>query len=450
MSVTSDLRLAWLLTRGADRLERRRAVLTALGAAVATGFALAAVAFGSLRGQVHFPFGHGLLDQPGTRHGVVAALLLLLVPVLGFLGQCARIGAVHRERRLAALRLSGAGPRQVRRIAALEAGLTCLLGAVAAFVVSTVCVVAAGRLPDPLAWAGSVLVVLVVPALAALVGAFALRRVVASPLGHVRRERPGGGPGLVTGLLLPALVVVLGAVLVLNQGRTGRTASLPLFVVGAVVLTGAGAIRVAGAAAAILGRRLAPRTERPAVLLAAHRLQEDPWSAARSHAAIVLVTVVGVGLAGIREVLLEQLSVNAAETGVAQDVGYYAFGLNLTAAAVLIALLISLAGLAVGTAESLSSRRRALAAQAAAGVPRRVLTRALLLETGLPLLPALLLATAGGTAIHTAYAFVTDRSVTLVTPLLVPFAVYAACLLAAATTLPLLRRSVQPAQLRTA
>lgn len=449
MSLASDLRLAWLLTRGADRLERRRSALTALGAAAATGFACAAVALASLRGQVSFAYGHGLLDEPGTRQGVVAGLLLLLVPVLGFLGQCARIGAVHRDRRLAGLRLSGAGPRQVRRIAALEAGLACLAGSVAGFVVSTVCVVATGRLPDPVAWLGCVLVVLAVPVLAALVSILALRRVVASPLGHVRRERPGRGPRVVA-LLLPAFVIALGAGLVLALGRAGTTASLPLFVVGAVVLTGTASVWTAGAAARLTGRRLAPRTERPAVLLAAHRLQEDPWSAARSHAAVVLVTVVGVGLAGIREVLLDQVSANAARGRAAEDVGYYAFGLDLTGAAVLIALLISLAGLAVGTAESLSSRRRALAAQTAAGVPRRVLTRALLLETALPLLPALLLATVGGTVIHTAYAVVSDEPVPLVAPLLVPCAVYAACLLATATALPLLRRSVEPGGLRVA
>lgn len=449
MSVSSDLRLAWLLTRGADRLERRRAALTALGAAVATGFACAALALASVRGQVWFPYGNGLLDQPGTRHGVVAALLLLLVPVLGFLGQCARIGAVHRDRRLAGLRLSGAGPKQVRRIAALEAGVACLAGTLAGCVVFAAAVLGLGRAVDPVAWLGVAFVVLAMPVLGALVSAVALRRVIASPLGHVRRARAGRGPGLVVGLLVPVLLVALGAGLVLSRGGLGTLASLPLFVVGAVVLSGAGAVWVAGTSARIIGRRLAPRTGRPAVLLAAHRLQEDAWSAARSHAAVILVTVFGVGLAGIREILLGQLAANAAETGEPQDVGYYAYGLNLTAVAVLVALLIGLSALAVGTGESLSSRRRALAAQAAAGVPRRTLTRALLLETGLPLAPALVLATVGGTAVHAAYAGLTHQPVPWAPPLLVPLGVYASCLLATAAVLPLLRRSTHPSHLRT-
>ncbi|MFD5796895.1 ABC transporter permease, partial [Streptomyces diastatochromogenes] len=129
-TVTADVRLAWQLTRGSDRQEWWRAGLTAAGAALATGFALAAVALASLRGYHRVPFGSGLLDNPGERSGVIVCLLLLLVPVLGFLGQCARIGAVHRDRRLAGLRLAGAGPAPVGPIAAVVTGLASQLGAV--------------------------------------------------------------------------------------------------------------------------------------------------------------------------------------------------------------------------------------------------------------------------------------------------------------------------------
>lgn len=108
----TELRLALLLTRGSDRREWWRVTLTAVGAGLATGFGLAAAAVASLDGQYSVRLGNGLLDQPGERSGIVLALLLLLVPVLGFLAQCARIGAVHRDRRLAGLRL--AGPPRLR------------------------------------------------------------------------------------------------------------------------------------------------------------------------------------------------------------------------------------------------------------------------------------------------------------------------------------------------
>src|SRR5690606_3390993 len=131
-----------------------------------------------------------LLDQPGTRAGVIVALLLLLVPVVGFLGQCTRIGAVHRDRRLAGLRLAGATPGPVRRIAALEAGLACAL-------VAGVATAGAGAV---LLWlchrrthtgcAAVGVVVFAVPVGGAVAGRLARRRVVASPLGRVRRVSP--------------------------------------------------------------------------------------------------------------------------------------------------------------------------------------------------------------------------------------------------------------------
>src|SRR5207245_11789607 len=91
----ADLRLAWLLTRGSDRREGWRGLLTAVGAALATGLGLVIAVLLSLDGHPSMAVGGGLLDDPGTRIGVIFALLVLFSPVLGFLGQCARLGAVH-------------------------------------------------------------------------------------------------------------------------------------------------------------------------------------------------------------------------------------------------------------------------------------------------------------------------------------------------------------------
>ncbi|MCX4236582.1 ABC transporter permease [Streptomyces ortus] len=450
--MTGDLGLAWLLTRGSDRREWWRVTLTAVGAALATGLGLAAVAVASVEGQVSASYFHGLLNQPSQRAGVVVTLLLLWVPVLGFLGQCARIGAVHRDRRLAGLRLAGATPGQVRRVAALESGLACLLGASVAAVFCALLTVSLLRqgLP-PAAWAGFVLVTLAVPLLAVLVSVVALRRVVASPLGWVRRvRRPEHGRPATLALLVPAVLVGPATLLIVVRNTGPGATPLPLLVFAAVALTGTGAVAVAGLTARAVGGRLAARTGSPAVLLAAERLRSDPWATARTHAAVLLVAVVGVGFVGVRQVFLD--AVHHPREGLpyeAHDVAFYTTGVDLTGAAVLLALLISLGGLAVGTAESLATRRRGLAAQAAAGVPHRVLGRALLLETALPLAPAMLLAAAGGTAVHLAYAKAADAVVVpVLVPLLVPVAVYGACLLAAATSLPLLRRTLRPAELR--
>ncbi|MFD7946156.1 FtsX-like permease family protein [Streptomyces sp. NPDC059744] len=442
----ADARIAWILTRGSDRREWWRISLTAVGALLATGFALAAIAVAAVSGQVSIPYGHGLLNQPGQRAGVVVTLLLLLVPVLGFLGQCARIGAVHRDRRMAGLRLAGASPAQVRRISALESALACLAGSVGGFAVFAAVLTGSGHTPPPSAWAAFVVVVLVVPVVAALVSALALRRVVASPLGWVRRVRPERGHRTLLTLLIPTVLIAAAAFLLILQGSGLDAASFPLLVFAVVFLTGAGAVWAAGASAAFMGRRLTVRAKSPAVLIAAGRLRDDPWAAARTHAALLLVTVVGVAFVGVREVLLAGLRGGDYS---ADDLDFYTTGIDLAGAAVLVALVISLFGLAVGTAESLATRRRGLAAQAAAGVPHAVLARTLLLETALPLAPAVLLAGIGGMAVHLAYAaLAAPGSVPSMLPLLVPVVVYAACLLAAATSLPLLRRAAHPAELR--
>ncbi|MCX5234232.1 ABC transporter permease [Streptomyces prunicolor] len=443
----ADLRLAWLLTQGSDRREWWRVGLTAVGAALATGIGLGVVALLSLDGFYSVSFGSGLFDSPSDRRNVSLALGLLLIPVLGFLGQCARIGAVHRDRRLAALRLAGAGPWQVRRIAALESGLACLAGAV----VATAAVVP--LLPSPATdWAGVVLVGVAVPVLGAGVSAVALRRVVADPLGRVRRVRPVRGPGRLFGTAVRLLTVTVVAIALTPVFGSPVSFGLgPVTVLVLAVLISLIAIWLSGASSRQLGEGFAAGTSRPALLIAAERLREDPWSTARTHAALLLVTVVGSGFAGVRQILLADLEDMRRKGHLGTRMSYYTTGIDLTAAAILVAFALALTALAVGTAESLATRRRGLAAQAAAGVPHSVLARALLLETTLPLFPAIAVAGLGGTVISAWYGAAVSEHTDVPVPyaaLLVPVGVYAACVLAAATSLPLLRRSVRPGELR--
>jgi len=437
----TDLRLAWALLRGSDRREWWRIGLTALGAGVATGLGQTAAALYSLRGHHHVPYVSGLLNSPGERRGIVFALGLLLVPVLAFLAQCARVGAAHRDRRLAGLRLAGAGAAQVRRIAALETGPVCLLGAGAASVVSVSMVASLWAGATRYTWGGMAVVAVAVPVLGTAVGVFALRHVVASPLGWVRRVRPAGGLRV---WVLPAGAV--GVVILMAYALLTRdigSALVPGFVILFVAALGFGAVGLAGTASRLAGRFLAVRARTAAVLIAAERLRDDPWAAARTHAAVLLTTVIGTGYVGVRAVLVDSLS--RGDYAASDD--FYLAGLDLTAAAIGIGLLIALSGLAVGAAESLASRRRGLAAQVAAGVPRTVLARALLLETALPLAPAVLFAGAGGVVIGVWYGALANASVSY-TSLLVPLGVYGACLLAAATSLPLLGRAVRAGELR--
>ncbi|MFF7162890.1 FtsX-like permease family protein [Streptomyces sp. NPDC008086] len=448
----ADLRLAWQLTRGSDRREWWRVGLTAVGAALATGFALAGVALASLDGYAPMPFADGLLNDPRQRAGVVFSLVLLLIPVLGFLGQTARIGAVHRDRRLAALRLAGATPWQVRRIAGLEVGIACLLGSALATAVAVPVLLSVWAGPTALAWAGMTLVASAVPVLGAATAALALRRVVASPLGWVRRVRAARRPGwaFLTAALLLAASAGLGLLTPLFD-RPHVFSPVPLVVLALTLVVGTAAVLLTGWSSGLLGRVLAARAQRPALLIAAERLRDDPWAAARTHGAVLLVTVLGTGFVGVRQVLLAELHAMSRVGRLGMDMEFYTTGLDLTAAAILVALGLVLSALAVGTAESLAARRRGLAAQHAAGVPRGVLARSVFLETAVPLAPAVAVAGAGGMAIGAWYAALTTEYVVHAVPyvsLLVPLAVYACCLLAAATSLPLLHRSVRPGELR--
>ncbi|WP_075824958.1 hypothetical protein [Streptomyces acidiscabies] len=434
-----DLRLSWALLRGSDRREWWRVGLTALGAGLATGLGQVAAALYSLRGYHQVPYVAGLFNGPGERRGIIFALGLLLVPVLAFLGQCARIGAVHRDRRLAGLRLAGAGAGQVRRIAALETGPACLLGAGVVSAGSVGVLASVWKGATLYTWTGMAAVALVVPLLGAGAGVFALRHVVASPLGWVRRVRPEKRGG--TFAVGTAIVVMLLTFVVLTGDI--RQSLMPPLAVLLVAVAGAGAVGTAGVLARFAGGYLAPRARSAAVLIAAERLRDDPWAAARTHAAVLLVTVLGTAYVAVRTVLSQGFG----QHRYAESDDFYLAGLDLTAVAIGLALLIALSGLAVGSAESLASRRRGLAAQVAAGVPRTVLARALLLETALPLAPAVLFAGGGGALLGLWYGELAHVPLPA-GMLLVPLGVYAACLLAAATSLPLLGRSVRPGELR--
>jgi hypothetical protein len=191
-ALRSDALLAWSLLNGSPRSERWRLSLTALGAMTGTGFTLAAIVVTAIDANdghhpddmggvvVYHPYyTNGLINEPGLRPGVTIALLLLLLPVLAFLAQCTRIGALHRERRLAALRLAGATPRQVRRITALETGTVSALGTLAGLAGFLALRAGLGAAQQgrevltwptdvPLPWGRIVLVVAGVPLLAAL------------------------------------------------------------------------------------------------------------------------------------------------------------------------------------------------------------------------------------------------------------------------------------------
>jgi len=122
------IRLGWTLTRAGGWL---RFVLLASCTAVVTAPLLVVV---SLARLPEYPNERlfSLVAESGTRGGTAFGVALLTVPpLLLLLYQAVRLGTASRERRYAALRLAGATPLEVRRLGAVEVGVSALVGSAA-------------------------------------------------------------------------------------------------------------------------------------------------------------------------------------------------------------------------------------------------------------------------------------------------------------------------------
>src|SRR5919112_1999001 len=122
---------AMLLARPSARAERGRILLIAASTAAAGGL-LIAVARISRVPVVDSFHSEGVrslyVSDSSTRFGLMIGAGLLAIPVLAFAVQALRVGSVARDHRMAALRLTGATPRDVRTIAAAEAGSAAFVG----------------------------------------------------------------------------------------------------------------------------------------------------------------------------------------------------------------------------------------------------------------------------------------------------------------------------------
>jgi hypothetical protein len=458
------LSIAFRLAAGASRGERIRLALIVVGTAIGVGFLLCAATVLAIHARdpkiciplpthdgcepVQAQYTSSLLDEPGLRPGVAIACLLLLIPVLVFLGQCSRIGAATRDRRLAALRLAGATPKQALRLAALDTGCASAVGAVAGlglFAAVRAIAEAAGPgapprpLPTdvPLNWAAVTVIIVGIPFVASAAAAVALHQVSTSPLSVSRREHPGAPSPL------PAVLVIAGPLAMLLPGALVRQGNGPvvLSLVLGVLLTSIGLLSAGSWLAALIGASVAAHSRHGALLIAGRRLAEHPWAEGRAMSAVVLCALFASGAEVLRTVTL-------AETD--PDDHFYANAYQLVEIAILVALVVAAAGLVVAAGEAIVERRRSLAALAAAGVSRATLRRAVLAQAMLPVVPGILLAVGCGAASVALFNAPTDLAVGLPLMRLAVIAAIAiaVCLAASAATLPLLRTAAAPAELR--
>ena len=407
------------LALAGSRTDTIRVVLTGLTASLATLAYLAAltvIAIPTVRdggSNVSPQYRNALLAEAGLRPGVVITLVLLTIPVLALAGQCARLGAPARDRRLAAIRLAGASPRQAVAIAAAETGLASVLGVLVGLGVYFAGRPllhrpdAGGKLPlptDVLPPAWEIAAVGVgIPVLAALVAVALLRRVAVTPFGvvrRVRRKRPLPWPGLLIAIGFAAFLAATPVAR--STHNAAATFALLLVMLGLVGAT-TGVVLGTGWISYTTGWLLHRFGRRPAALLAGRRLMADPWNGSRTLAALLACLLFGGAVAGVRASFATQFALEAEVARESarlegtpylepRDTDFYFRALDLVNVALAVALAIAAGGLVVALAESVVSRRRQYASLVATGVPRGTLARALVWQSVAPAFFGIMLA----------------------------------------------------------
>jgi hypothetical protein len=223
----------------------------------------------------------------------------MLIPILVFIWTATRLSASRREERLAAIRLVGGTPGQVRLLAAVETGLASATGTIAGVllfllgrqVVPYLLPAGARLFPtdiEPPLWV-TVPAISLVPILSVLVGWLALRKVTRNPMQVVRKARRGSWITVPSAALL-AVGLALWIGLPWAQGWIGDADwGQASYLLSAWVLTAAGVLGVSpwigSQAASVLARFL--RGVGP--WLGARRLAHDPGAAGRVSAGVVVI-----------------------------------------------------------------------------------------------------------------------------------------------------------------
>lgn len=430
----------------------------AAGAALATFLLCAGVnllAFGrgtrlepQLGILVEAPFDYlGVLATQEARLLTALALALLVVPAMAFVHQVSRLATATRERRLAALRLAGATPREVRLIGAYESGRQAFLGGLSGAALYLVVNLTLswsleGEVP-PVPPAQALAILAAVTLGGALAGLMAGRHVVTSPLGVVRRTRPAGPRAL------DLLLVAVGAgMVVAGFTAKGRFPGGPyvavLSVAVGVVLVVFGLVLGAAWLIRMAARRVGHRTEAAETLLAARMVEADPRGWARALSVVGLTVFFGSAVGAQQGPIFLR-----GGPGASYDVTYLLVDLAL-----LVALVTSAAALVVHQAEELLDRRRSFAVLAASGTPGSALGRVLTRQALIAALPVCAVAAVAGVAmvvlslpdvygqVPEALGFAAGRAV------IMAGAGVLAALLVARAARPILRGALRPEELR--
>jgi hypothetical protein len=247
----------------------------------------------------------------GTVAFVALLVIAVLVPVAVFIVTVTRISSTTREGRLAAVRLAGGTQSQVRWLASAEVGLAavlgCLISAALFFPLRSwvsglsLPVLDGGWFPGDMTPTApdAVALFIGVPLFAVVIAEAALRGVVISPLGVVRRARARTRGWRWLAILIGGVVILTFCAghrnWLMRQQSPGPGIAIGVALL--LVLVG-----VAGATpwiARSLGRAIASSRPAPAFLLAGRRLETDVASVGRASSSIAVVMGIFVVLQSI-------------------------------------------------------------------------------------------------------------------------------------------------------
>ncbi|MCV0402683.1 MAG: ABC transporter permease [Chloroflexi bacterium] len=224
-----------------------------------------------------------------------------LAPVAVFVATATRLSAARREMRLAALRLVGATPGQIARLAVVEALVVTSIGSLAGIVLFLVSRPLVARIPlDATTWwissisppmAAAVVMLLAVQVVGAIAALASMRRLVITPLGVQRRaapSRPAAWRIIPLGLSLAALAASVA--LFRDPGlseveRVGMIGGAFAAVIGAIAFAGPWLTVVVGSVLHRVARGAA-------ALLAARRLSDEPRGSFGAIAGVIMAVFV--------------------------------------------------------------------------------------------------------------------------------------------------------------
>jgi FtsX-like permease family protein len=237
---------------------------------------------------------------PSTSDLILSVVALaVLAPVLIFIATATRLSAARREQRFAAMRLVGATRKQVSVLAAVESTVAALLGVALGFgifLLLRVAIAGISFIGEPffpaeltLSPTDILLVAIGVPAAAAVAARLALRRVYISPLGVARRTTPKP-PRAWRVLPLLAGFADLGY-FVVNGKPVSPATQVKAFVPGYLLII-VGLVIAGPWLTMVAARVMARLANRPATLIAARRLADDPRAAFRAVSGLVLALLI--------------------------------------------------------------------------------------------------------------------------------------------------------------